>query len=249
MNLDIAKKEWFTEWFDSPFYHLLYQHRNEAEAHKFMRKLTSVVPLQPRSKVLDVACGKGRHAIFLHQRGLDVVGVDLSAENIAFASQFANDRLQFFRHDMRCEYPQKAFFDLALNLFTSFGYFDTDDEHLQALRAIANALKKNGIFVLDFFNTPQVLKSLPNTVEKQIEDVHFFIYKYFHDGFICKDIEVRCLGRIYYYQEKVRAFDEKDFLELFQKVELTPQALYGNYDLAPYEPFSSERMIWMVEKR
>lgn len=248
MHGSIVEKEWFCDWFDSPFYHLLYQHRDETEAREFIKNLMQVLALPLRSKVLDVACGKGRHAILLHQLGLDVVGVDLSAENIAFAQQFATDQLQFYQHDMRHDYPQEAYFDVVLNLFTSFGYFDSDEQHVQTIRAIAKAMKRQGIFVLDFFNTPQVLKNLPQTAEKQVKNVRFFTQKYFSEGFVCKDIQVECLGHTYHYQERVRALDKDIFLEFFQKAALSPQCLYGNYQLAPYDPISSERMIWVVKK-
>ena len=115
-------KEWFGEWFDSPYYHILYRDRDYQEAHAFIDKIVKYFDLHSTDAILDLACGKGRHSIYLNEKGYNVVGVDLSAQNITFASQYGNDRLHFYRHDMR-EVFRESTFDYVLNMFTSFGYF------------------------------------------------------------------------------------------------------------------------------
>jgi SAM-dependent methyltransferase len=115
-------ENWYTSWFDSPYYHILYKNRDDKEAGLFMKNLTSFLNLSTSSKILDLACGKGRHSKYLNQLGYHVTGIDLSPQSIVYAKQFENDKLFFEEHDMSLTYPQK--FDAVFNLFTSFGYFE-----------------------------------------------------------------------------------------------------------------------------
>ncbi|MFM9005057.1 MAG: class I SAM-dependent methyltransferase, partial [Flavobacteriales bacterium] len=117
----MSQKEWFASWFDSPYYHLLYQHRDDNEAKQFIGHLIEVLHLPQGAKVLDLACGKGRHSITLAQMGYNVTGADLAANSIASAEQSSaalpfND-LRFLVHDMRQPIPG-ATFKAVFNLFT-----------------------------------------------------------------------------------------------------------------------------------
>lgn len=134
---------WFKNWFNSPYYHLLYKNRDRAEAAAFIDKLVQYENPAANSLMLDIACGKGRHARQLAAKGFDVTGIDLSVESIEAANQFATDNLHFYRHDMRLLFWIN-YFDYAFNLFTSFGYFRTQREHDDAMRCMSKALKKIG---------------------------------------------------------------------------------------------------------
>ena len=135
-------KTWFTSWFDTPFYHILYKDRNDTEAHAFMDTLTDYLNIPEGGTILDLACGKGRHALYLNKIGYDVTGVDLSENSINFAKQFENHRLKFEVHNM-CK-PYHKQFDAVFNLFTSFGYFDDDADNLKTIKAIKAELKEFG---------------------------------------------------------------------------------------------------------
>jgi len=120
-NTQLHKEnDWFVSWFDSPYYHVLYKNRDDSEAQQFMTRLTDYINLESGDTILDVACGKGRHAMFLASLGFQVTGMDLSNNSIEFASQFENENLQFLKHDMRK--PLDLQYDAVFNLFTSFGY-------------------------------------------------------------------------------------------------------------------------------
>ena len=84
------QKEWFAEWFDTSYYHQLYQNRNEEEAALFISNLLQFLNLPKSSKLLDLACGKGRHSVTLNSFGYEVLGVDLAANSIQEASKFQN---------------------------------------------------------------------------------------------------------------------------------------------------------------
>jgi SAM-dependent methyltransferase len=242
-------KEWFEEWFDSPYYHILYQHRNETEAQFFIDNLCSFLQIKPRETILDLACGKGRHSVYLNKKGYEVTGVDLSVENIAFARQFANDRLHFARHDMR-EVFRPAAFQYIFNLFTSFGYFQTRNEDLQAIRAAASGLKPGGTLVIDFFNTGQVMNAIRQVPSTTVVagGIAFSIHKSLVADRVVKTISFVDKGHHYVFREEVRALQQADFLHYFEQAGLQPEAIFGGYDLGPYQPDRSERMIFVARK-
>ena len=142
---------WFASWFDSPHYHILYKNRDFKEAEFFLQNLTEYLKPKPENKILDLACGAGRHSIFLNNLGYNVTGVDLSPNSIKTASESSKERLNFDVHDMREIYKENSF-DFVLNMFTSFGYFESDEENVKMLNSVEKTLKPNGTFVLDFFN-------------------------------------------------------------------------------------------------
>ena len=161
----MGKREWFGEWFNSPYYHILYQNRDEVEAKHFIDKLTDYLGFDMNDQILDLACGKGRHSIYLNQNGFEVTGIDLSSENIKHAKQFENERLKFQEWDMRIPF-RKDSFDYVLNLFTSFGYFETTEEHCNAIQSIAVSLKPGGKLLLDFLNPYVVVNNLVSAESK-----------------------------------------------------------------------------------
>lgn len=95
------KKAWYASWFDTPYYHILYKDRDYDEAQLFIDNLTHYLNIAEDATILDVACGKGRHAIYLNSLGYDVVGTDLSSNSIEEAKAFENEKLHFEVHDMR----------------------------------------------------------------------------------------------------------------------------------------------------
>ena len=242
-----SSNEWFKTWFDSHYYHILYKDRDDTEARMFIDNISLYLNFLPNDKLLDVACGKGRHSIYLNEKGLYVEGIDLSAESIQYAKQFENERLEFTQHDMRKVYKVNHF-DFILNLFTSFGYFDTDKENQQAITAMAEALHHEGRLVLDFFNTTKVIETLVKYEEKKIEGITFNISKSIQDGFIVKDIQFKDKAKNFHFQERVRAIPTTDFLRYFRDAGLTVARIFGNYDLSEFEEGISDRMIFVVEK-
>jgi len=239
--------EWFDEWFNSPYYHVLYKHRDDREAQLFIDNLSDFLPISPADKILDLACGKGRHAIYLNKKGFDVVGIDLAEKNIRYAQKFANERLQFFRHDKRKVF-RKDYFSILLNLFTSFGYFETDIENIQTLQAAADNLKNGGTMVIDFMNTPKVISHLKALEYKDIDGIRFEIRKRIDNRFIIKDIRFTDKNGSFHFQERLMAIMQADFIRYFYAAGLQVQHLFGDYNLSPYTP-DSDRMIFILKKQ
>lgn len=239
--MELAQKNWFSSWFDTPYYHILYKNRGEEEAREFMRNLVSFLKLPTGAEVLDLACGKGRHSIFLNKLGYDVTGVDLSANSIAYARQFENPSLRFDTHCM-CK-PLEQKFDAVFNLFTSFGYFEEEEENFKAIQAIKEELKPGGYGVIDFMNVKKVIEELIPSEVKTVKDIDFHISRKVEDGFILKNILFQDEGEEHFYTEKVRALELEDFEEYFSKAGLELLHCFGNYQLEPYNEQQSDRLI------
>ena len=234
-------ENWYTSWFDSPYYHILYKDRDYSEAGKFMDILTSFLKLPKNSEILDLACGKGRHAQYLNKIGYQVTGVDLSPESIAYAKQFENPSLHFEQHDMRLPFPKK--FDAVFNLFTSFGYFEDEEDNLRTLKAIKAGLKENGCAVIDFLNSDHAIKNLVPDETKVIEGITFHIEKYLENDHFIKNINFTHGGKEYNFTEKVRALTLRDFLRYFDSAGISLKHCFGDYELNDYGEESSERLI------
>lgn len=236
---------WFASWFDSPYYHILYKERNYREAQIFMDNLTHYLNLPEKAKVLDLACGKGRHAIYLNQLGYQVLGVDLSPNSIAVASKNANETLRFEVHDMREPFEEK--FDAIFNLFTSFGYFQCDEDHLKTLIAIKESLTEYGFGVIDFMNVNQVLATLVPEETKSVEGIDFHIKRYHTEGYIFKEISFTDQDQEYHFTEKVRAFTLQDFQSLMEQAGIYLLDIFGDYKLKKFHKTDSERLIMIFK--
>lgn len=239
--MELAQKNWFSSWFDTPYYHILYKDRGEDEAQTFMRNLTEFLELPKGSSILDLACGKGRHSIFLNSMGYKVTGVDLSENSISYARKFENDGLKFFTHCMCKSVGQK--FDAVFNLFTSFGYFEDEKENLQSICSIKEELKAGAYGVIDFMNVKKVIRELVPSEVKSIKDIDFHISRRIEDGFILKHILFTDEGKEHFYTEKVKALELEDFQKYFSTAGLELVHCFGNYELEEFNEEQSDRLI------
>jgi cyclopropane fatty-acyl-phospholipid synthase-like methyltransferase len=242
---NLNSKKWFDSWFDSPYYHILYKDRNYREAQIFMDNLTHYLNMDEGSKVLDLACGKGRHSIYLNQLGYDVLGVDLSENSIEIASKNTNTSLHFRVHDMREPFEEK--FDGIFNLFTSFGYFENEEDNLKTLISIKESLSEYGFGVIDFMNVNQVIANLVPEETKTVEEIDFKIKRYHQDGYIFKEIDFEDKGNTYHFTEKVRAFTLQDFEQLMDQAGIFLLDTFGDYKLKKFHKLDSERLIMIFK--
>ena len=238
---------WFANWFDSPYYHTLYKNRDEKEAQVFIDNLVQHLQAPKGSTLIDIACGKGRHATYFNSLGLDVVGVDLSPNSIASATKNENATLQFAVHDMR-EVYQKNNFDVVTNLFTSFGYFEKDEDEQKAITAMANNLNSEGILIVDFMNVKKVIANLVLNEQKVIEKITFNIKRKVERGHIIKDIEIIDGTEKQHFQEKVKAITLADYSNFISKAELKIIDIFGNYKLDSFDEDTADRLILICKK-
>ena len=235
----------YESWFDTPFYHILYKNRDYKEAEMFTSELMTFLNLPIESKILDLACGKGRHSIFLNKMGYNVTGVDNSSKNIVNAKKYENNKLNFTIHDMRDPLIDK--FDLIVNLFTSFGYFDDFEDNLKTLMSIKLNLKKNGIAVIDFLNINYVKNNLVHQNTEEINGIKFNLKRYLKDGFLVKEINFKHDLEEYNFQEKVRSLNINEFKTMFKQTQLEILHIFGDYNLNEFDINNSKRLIFIFK--
>lgn len=245
---DVEKKSWFEDWFDSPYYHVLYAHRDEDEAEHFIRNLTSYLKVNSNQSALDLACGKGRHSIMLNDLGLAVTGLDLSPASIQAANASESKTLQFNVGDMR-SFTLNQKFDFVFNFFTSFGYFESKEENLQVLRRVKEHLNAQGLLIIDFLNPVEIEKSLVKSEELERDGVKFQISRSIQDGFILKNIRVQAEGIDKYFQERVQALTLNDFEQLLNSAGFEIQDTFGSYNLDDFSENNSKRLILIAEQK
>ena len=228
---------------------MLYFNRDDREAAAFIDNLIAYLKPAPGSSMLDVACGKGRHSIQLAEKGFDVTGIDLSDDSIAEALQAENETLHFYKHDMRLPFWIN-YFNYAFNFFTSFGYFRTRREHDDAIRTIAQAIKPNGTFVMDFLNVHYAEDHLVHQSESEIDGINFIITKWFDETHFYKKIVVEDESKKepLIYTERVAKFSLGDFTEMFAYQGLQLQEVFGDYSFSNYDVKKSPRMVMIAKK-
>jgi SAM-dependent methyltransferase len=245
----MAAKEWYKDWFNSEYYHKLYFDRDEKEAQRFLERLVGHFNPPPGNRLLDVACGKGRHSRYLADKGFDVTGIDISPDSIAYAKEFEKHNLSFYVHDMRLPFWVN-YFDYAFNFFTSFGYFGTRREHDDATRTIASSLKPGGIVLFDYLNVHYVEERLVHNEEKMIGNTHYEIHRWHDDDFFYKRITITdpALGAPREHTEKVAKFSLGDFTDMLSFLDMQVTEVFGNYELAHYHVRHTPRMIVVARK-
>jgi SAM-dependent methyltransferase len=238
-------ENWFSTWFDSPYYHILYKNRNEEEAQVFMDNVTHYLNMPENGTILDLACGKGRHSIYLNKLGYQVTGVDLSENSIAVANESSNESLRFKTHDMR--EPINETYDAVFNLFTSFGYFDTYEDNIKTLKAIKDSINEYGFGVIDFFNADFIIENLVAEETKEIDGITFNIKRFVENKKIIKEIRFEDKGETYNFTEKVSAFTLSDFESMMEEADIFLLEIFGDYKLRKFYKTQSERLIMIFK--
>ena len=239
-------KTWFSEWFNTAYYHTLYKNRDNAEAQKFIKNLVTFLKLPIENTILDLACGKGRHSIFLNSLGYTVIGADLSENSIEYANQFGNSNLKFMVQDMRKPFNIKV--DAIFNMFTSFGYFDDDNDDIKVLKNIEDMIATNGVAVIDYMNVNKVIKNLVKSETVTRDNLDFKIKRHLTNGFITKDIDLSDQGKEYHFQERVKAIDLEKFKSYCTHANLKINHIFGDYNLSEFDNETSDRLILILSK-
>ena len=239
----MREKEWFEDWFNSRYYHLLYQNRSQNEANFFIENLVENLALNENSNVLDLGCGKGRHAFKLSGIFKNVDGIDLSENNINLAKQIKKQNLNFYIGDMR-NFNMKKKYNYIFNLFTSFGYFENASENLSVLKCINNHLVDGGYLLIDFLNTTLIKNKTQIKEVKVIQDVRFDIQKFVSGNCIMKSIQINDSGKTSKFNERVQLFNLEDFRLMFNETGFELIKAFGNYSLDPYCEESDRLILW-----
>ncbi|MDZ7658582.1 class I SAM-dependent methyltransferase [Fodinibius sp.] len=239
--------DWFEEWFDSPLYEKLYADRDEAEAEQLVEFLEETLLSEQYHSILDLGCGRGRHSLNLAKRGYDVTGIDLSPEAIKTAQEKAEklnlSNTQFKVGDMRDPLPRK--FDAIVNLFTTFGYFKSDEENASVLDGVIQMLKNEGLFVLDYLNAEKVKQDFVPEEEGEFQKMRYEIKRYIKNGAIHKDIAFagEKLDKPRVYWERVKLYGLDWFEKEMEKRDLEIIDVNGDYEGSDFDPETSPRLL------
>ncbi|MBK7139600.1 MAG: class I SAM-dependent methyltransferase [Bacteroidetes bacterium] len=242
-------KNWFQTWFNSKYYHVLYKNRDENEAQDFINSVFGKFEIPTNSRILDLACGKGRHAAYMTQNGMDVTGLDLSLNSIETAiHNYKLPNLEFAVHDMRN--PSRInYYDYVFNFFTSIGYFENLKENEKVFQAISLSLKKHGYLMMDFFNAEKVIANLVEREEKVVDEIAFYIRRNYENGIITKHIQFEAEHKIYNFKEQVQALMPEEFEQMAEKAGLEIKEKFGSYKLENFDNKNSDRFILWAQKK
>ena len=238
--------DWFENWFDSELYHILYNKRNEKEAKFFIDGLLDILSPEKKSFFLDLACGKGRHSIYLNTKGFSVDGIDLSKKSLNTALPHQNKKLHFFLRDMR-NINEKNKYNYILNLFTSFGYFEHKKDNKLVVSGISKALKEDGIFIIDFLNIDNCLNNLVKKEIKIIQKREFNIKRWHDEKYLFKKIEFKEKKTKKSYTERIQLLKKEEIVNICRKENLKLIRVFGDYQLNKFDE-KSERLILFFKK-
>ncbi len=244
------KSDWFKEWFESADYLKVYKHRDISDAGKFTKTLLRKIRIPENSAVLDAACGNGRYSVLLARKGFKVVAFDLSRNLLNVASKYARKKKSnvfFFRSDLR-QVCLKKKFDLILLAFTSFGYFENDEENFKFIKTSYGLLNEKGYFALDFLNENYVRKNLVPYSEKTIDDILIQEKREIHNDTVVKEIIINKGGNKKVYYEKVKLYGKDFILKQMKLIGYKIVDIFGDYEGGEFEPGSSERLIIVGRK-
>ena len=235
--------DWFKSWFNSKYYHILYKNRSKSEADLFINNIISQLELDYSKSLLDLGCGKGRHAIKLSEYFSNVDGLDLSDESIKSARENHKTNLNFHIGDMR-DFNLGKKYRYIFNLFTSFGYFEKTSDNISVLNCCNKHLLKDGYLLIDFLNPKKIKKELVRQEVKVIDDIVFNISKYIQDEFVIKNISILDNNNRIQFQERVQLFEIEKFIEMLNKTGFKLISSFGNYHLDSYNDNSERLIIW-----
>lgn len=243
-------KDWYIQWFDTDEYLNVYKHRNETDAECHIRFLLSQIDLPSGASILDMACGAGRHSILLSRLGYKVTGVDLSKRLLTEAKLSAEREylnINFIQSDIK-EFNTDKKFDLVLNLFTSFGYFETDEENFQLFQKAYSYLNFSGYFVFDYFNRNYLVKNLIPLSSEINGDDSIIQERKIVDERVIKKITISRNGNSKYYFESVKLYDSNLLVEKLKKIGFEIVKLFGDFTGNKFEENSSPRFISICKK-
>jgi SAM-dependent methyltransferase len=241
---------WYKDWFNSQDYLLVYKHRDSREAEILVKLIQKKMNLLTSSYVLDMACGAGRHSIAFAKKGYNVTAVDLSERLIYEAEKNAiheNVNIDFVQADIRDLKLDKQF-DLIVNLFTSFGYFETDEENFIIIQKAYDLLKPGGYFVLDYLNKNYLEKNLvPSSkfIENGTSITQKRAIKY---NRVEKEIIIEKNKSVNKFYESVRMYDFDELKDILEGTGFRISNTFGDFNGNIFEQNSSPRLVIFAEK-
>lgn len=245
--MDVKLKDWYKNWFGND-YLTLYAHRNEDEANDLIDLIHSYIKVSPHAKILDLCCGQGRHALILAKLGYSVYGMDLSRALLQEANnrKDKHHRAYFIQADMRY-LPTLSSFHLLLNLFTSFGYFESDQENLAVFLEFYNALERGGNFVFDYLNPNHVIQNLVPYEHEELNTMKIDIERQIHGNRVQKKICLKKEKNESTFYESVKMYQPGEIFTMLKQAGLSVLHVFGDYHGSDFNQ-ESPRLLVIGEK-
>lgn len=236
-----ADEPWYIRAF-AEHYPVLYRHRDDAAAAAEIAQIARLLHLSPGQRVLDVCCGGGRHLAALRALELHAVGVDLSPTLLARARRRPGLAGRLIRADIR-SMPFDGEFDAALNLFTSFGYFQRESDNQQALRQMMWALKPGGRLLMDLINPPALRRHFEPHFHRWVDRCYVRQHRKLQAGRVINDIQIVWPGgKTEQIREDVRLYEPPELAAMFREAGASQVRFHGSLAGDPYAS-DSPRMI------
>ena len=242
--------DWYKEWFNSENYLKVYKHRDESEAERLVELIAENTNLDSQPSVLDMACGAGRHSVAFAKKGFKVTAVDLSQRLLSEAkknSLEARVNINFVLSDIR-EYKADQQFDLILNLFTSIGYFENDEDNFAVIKKAHSMLKIGGYFVLDYFNKDYLLKNLVPTSINSENGLKIIQNRSILGDRVVKKITIEKDGSIDEFYESVRLYDYEELSRILIQTGFSIKKEIGDFYGTVFAKGNSPRLIFFAIK-
>lgn len=244
------KKKWFEDWFNTSEYLEVYKHRNEQDAELHINFILSKIELIPNSSIIDMACGAGRHSILLAKKGYNVTGIDISEILLSEAVRNVNGEnlnIEFIKSDIR-QFNANKKYELALNLFTSFGYFEKDEENFLVFEKAFEFLNDSGFFVFDFFNKNYLLRNLVPLTKEFSGGKEIIQKRFVRKGRIEKIIEIIDSTGKKTFTESVKLYSVEQLKYKLLEIGFEIVSVFGDFNGSNFEVDSSPRFLAICKK-
>jgi len=241
---------WYQRWFNSPYYNIVYNHRNINDAKILIDLLIANSQLTLGSKVLDAACGNGRHSLLLFTNGFNVFGFDLSKQLINKAKLLLkknNYSPNLIIADMR-NVTFTQCFDAVFNLFTSFGYFQNDEDNFSFIKNSFQFIKPGGWFFFDYFNSNYLKNNLIPFSSKSNKNVKIIEERGIKEKRLIKKIKIETKNKTLNFTESVAFYSPDEILGKFHEIGFRLFKLFGDYKGQGFDLKNSERLIAIFRK-
>ncbi len=241
--------EWYEKWFSSKYYPELYRHRNEQEAADIVNLIQRTIKPPPTARVLDVCCGSGRHSIEFAKRGYSVTGFDLSRYLISLAKKNLAEakekdlKARFYIKDMRSFYF-KVPFEICINLFSSFGYFESDKDNFKVFSNVSDCLKDGGYFVFDYLNENFLRENLKELTEDEMNGKKIIQKRRIENNYVIKEITIG--NKV--FEERIKLYSLPRIKNALKQNGLNTEFVFGDYYGNSFDRKESGRMIVFAKK-
>ncbi len=236
---------WYVDWFNSDEYLAVYKHRDQLEADEFATTIIKNLNLASGCETLDLACGAGRHAIAFAKHGHKVTAVDLSPRLLEVGRESVAGsglNVEFVRANILTYRPTHAY-DLVLNVFTSFGYFENDEDNFGIFRTARASLKQSGIFVFDYFNINYINENFVPYTRQYIGKMVVEQSRSLDEETVSKTILIQSQTGLKAYRESVKLYNADTLVLQLEKAGFEILSLRGNYNGDQFSNITSPRFI------